>query len=413
MRLRLACLLFAALASASSPAGQERVRKPPAPPGPMLDAGLITADTQDFTVELVTSSQTVAALRPRGAGGFDFTPGDLLAKRSRNGYYHLGDLDLRLRSGPGEPWKGYSTAARRAPVTALPAAAPVLASADLAPTLAPDIPLRVTRTWTAEGGRLKLRFELRNRTAQPVEIGGLGIPMVFNNVLTGRSLDQAHAACVFYDPYVGVDAGYLQVTRLTGRGSVLLVVPEGRTPFEAYNPILNPPRSAPSSAAATSTADDAAPLFTDGTARAQTFEGFFDWMVHTRAFAENEWRRVTPWNPATSVTLAPGGSVTYGLAFLLADSIRDIEPTLAREYRPVAVGVPGYVLPMDVRGRLYLRSPRTVRRVEVEPAGALDVTPDDTASGGWQAFPSAADAMAGRDWPSRTTTRRCRRSTTA
>jgi hypothetical protein len=233
MRLRLACLLLAALASASSPAGQERSRKPPAAPGPMLDAGLMTVATAGFTVELVRSSQTVAALRPKGPEGFDFTPGDLLTTRSHNGFYHLGDLDLRLRSGGSAAWKGYSTAARRAPVTALPADGPVLASADLAPTLAPGIPLRVIRTWRADGGRLRLRFDLQNTTAQPVEIGGLGIPMVFNNMLTGRSLDQAHAACVFYDPYVGVDAGYLQVTRLSGLGPALVVVPDGATPFQA------------------------------------------------------------------------------------------------------------------------------------------------------------------------------------
>ena len=384
MILRLACLLLAAVALTSHPAGQERTQKPPAGPGPMLDAGVMTAAVPDFTVELVKSSQTIAALRPRGAEGFDFTPGDLLAARSHDGYYHLGDLDLRLRSGGGA-WKGYSTAAKRAPVAALASAGPVLASADLSPTLAPDIPLLVTRTWTAEGGRLRLRFSLQNRTEQPVEIGGLGIPMVFNNVLTGRSLDQAHAACVFSDPYVGVDAGYLQVTRLTGRGPSLLVVPDGRTPFEAHNPVLNPGRARASAGTPVPGSDDA-PLFTDATPRSQTFEGFFDWMVHTRAFAEDEWRNVTPWNPATSVTLAPGQTVSYGVAFLLADGVRDIEPALTRDHRPVAVGVPGYVLSADLAGRLFLRHSESVSRIDVEPAGALTVAADETAPAGWQAY---------------------------
>ena len=47
-------------------------------PGPMLDQGTIDLDTPDFTLSLVRSSQTVAALKPKGADGFDFTPGDLL-----------------------------------------------------------------------------------------------------------------------------------------------------------------------------------------------------------------------------------------------------------------------------------------------------------------------------------------------
>ena len=63
--------------------------------------------------------------------------------------------------------------------------------------------------------------------------------MIFNNVLNERSLEDAHAKCSFYDPYIGEDAGYLQVTRLSGHGPALLVVPDGKTPFEAYNPILD------------------------------------------------------------------------------------------------------------------------------------------------------------------------------
>ena len=66
-----------------------------------------------------------------------------------------------------------------------------------------------------------LRFELKNRTTEPVQIGALGIPMIFNSVLRNRSLDQAHAACVFYDPYIGEDAGYVQLTRLSGGGPAL------------------------------------------------------------------------------------------------------------------------------------------------------------------------------------------------
>ncbi len=64
------------------------------------------------------SSQTVASLKPKGAGGFDFTPGDLLVGRSQNGYYHLGDLDLRVRKSGSAAWTNYSTAAARTPVHA-------------------------------------------------------------------------------------------------------------------------------------------------------------------------------------------------------------------------------------------------------------------------------------------------------
>ncbi len=362
--------------------GQGKKGAAPPAPGPMLEQGMLDLDTPDFILSLVRSSQTVAGLKPKGADNFDFTPGDILVARSQNGYYHLGDLDLRVRAGNQGEWKGYSTAVARTPVAALPAAAPVLAAADLTATLPADCPLQVTRTWVLDGGKLVLRFELKNKTAGPVQVGAFGIPMIFNNILNNRSLDQAHAVCSFYDPYIGEDAGYLQVTRLSGHGPALVVVPDGKTPFEAYGPILSPRGGR-----------GAVPMFTDPTPRGTTFEGFYDWMVHSQAYAENEWKQAQPWNPPTSVTIAPGASKTYGVKFLVADQIRNIEKTLAANSRPVAVGIPGYVLPTDMSVQLFLKYSKGVKSIEIEPKGAITVAANKPTAGGWTAY-----ALQGKIW---------------
>ena len=313
--LAILIISFASLLALVAPVqAQEKKPKVPPRPGPMLDQGTIDIEPPDFTLTLVRSSQTVAALKPKGAAGFDFTPGDLLLERSQDGYFHLGDLDLRLRPGTSGAWQNYSTSTARSPVTALPTSKDVLAAADLAPALPSGIPLEIIRTWGLEQGRLVLRFALKNKSSQSLQIGALAIPMIFNNVLNDRTLEQAHAFCSFYDPYIGEDAGYLQVTRLTGHGPALLVVPDGKTPFEAYNPILDKPNSF-----------GAAPVFTDPTPRSVTFEGFYEWMVHSKAYADNEWKGVQQWNPPTLLTLAPGESKTYGVKFLVSDSIREIE----------------------------------------------------------------------------------------
>lgn len=356
---------------------QERVRKEAPIAGPMLAQGRIVLDTPEFTLDLVRSSQTVAALKPKTAPDFDFTPGDLLIERSKDGYYHLGDLNLRVRTGDKGDWKNYSTAILRKPVTALPATGEVLAVADLSPTLPADIPLQILRTWAVEKGKLALRFEIKNRSPEDIQIGALGIPMIFNNVLNDRTLEEAHAKCSFYDPYMGEDAGYLQVTRLNGHAPALLVVPDGKTPFEAYGPILtklkpgeqNPP-----------------PIFTDPTPRWVTFEGFYDWMIHSKAFADNEWKNAQQWNQPTSLTLAPGQTKTYGLQFIVSASIRGIEQTLAENHRPVAVGVPGYILPTDIDGRLFLKYAKPVNSIAVEPPGALTVGEPNSTSEGWKAY---------------------------
>ena len=361
---------------ASAQAQNENKDKKPSVPGPMLDQGTMEFDTPEFTLSLVRSSQTVAALKPKGSADFDFTPGDLLIARSHDGYFHLGDITLRLRHGNSEhAWKNYSTATARQPVTALPTTKGVLAAADLAPTLPKEIPIEIKRTWAVESNKLVLTFTLTNQSTAPVEVGALGIPMIFDNVLNDRSLEEAHAKCSFYDPYIGEDAGYLQVTRLSGLGPALLVVPEGRTPLEAYNPILDRAGSW-----------GAPPVFTDATPRGITFEGFYEWMVHSQAYAESEWKQAQPWNPPTSLKLAPGESRTYGVRFLLADSIRNIEKTLADNRRPVAIGVPGYVLPTDIDGRLFLRYPANVKSIAVEPEGAIILERQPPTPQGWQSY---------------------------
>ncbi len=347
----------------------ERIASRPSTLG--LDDGFLEFDTPAFEFKLVSASQTVAGLMPKAVeDDFDFTPSDRLEIRSRDNLYHLGDLTMRIRIGESREWTALSTAARRAPVTPIDAEGNVLAAANLANTLPEDTPLNIVRSWKLVEGDLVLHFAIENTSHLPVEIGSLGIPLIFNNLLHGKSLDEAHAECVFFDPYIGQDAGYLQVSRLHGHGPVLLVLPHGKTPFEAYNPLLDDP-----------------------TPRGVTFEGFHEWMAHSRAHAETDWSEAEPWNRPTSVRLNPGESRNYGLKFVLSESLRDIENTLIRYQRPVAMGIPGYVLPQDADGKLFLNYPHGVRSIDVEPAGALEISIGNPTPNGWAAY-----HVQGIDW---------------
>ena len=364
LRSRSCELIFCISAFFCAAVRAQEPKKTPPQPGPMLTDGVDQFDTPDFKLSLVRSSQTIAALHPKSDAQFDFTPGDLLTERSHDGFYHLGDIDIRLRSGSGE-WKDFSTALQRKRVRAAANEQGTLASADLSGSFSDPIPLQVLRTWSIQNGKLTMRFKLTNSTRTPIEIGGFGVPMVFNNDMNDRTLEQAHAICSFYDPYIGQEAGYLQVTRLNGHGPALLVIPEGRTSFEAYKPILSPrwrEHQQPQPE-----------IYKDLTPRGMTFEGFYDWMVVSRAFAENEWRKAQQWNPPTSKVLSPSESWTVGFQFVVAPSIQGIETTLAGNHHPVAVGIPGYVIPMDIQAQLFLRYPQPVKSIEVEPAGALAI----------------------------------------
>lgn len=346
----LVCLLCAQTLPSHAQDPWKNLEKRPVTLG--LDKGFLDLKIPGFLVKLVKSSQTVAALQPANEKDFDFTPADRLRIRASNGMYQLGDLNLRLKTDGETNYTKYSTAANRADVKALPANIPgLLAAADLSSTLPASIPLNIRREWRLVKGNLALVFALKNTGQKNVEIGSLGMPMIFNNVLQGKSLEEAHAQNVFYDPYIGRDAGYLQVTRLSGKGPVLLITPYGKSPFEAYNPLL----------------DDPTPKGID-------FEGFHEWMVYSNAYSENEWKDAEPWNKPTSGIIKPGETKEFGVQFSLAPSIRGIEQKLSEQNRPVAIGIPGYVLPQNVDAKLFLRYSKAVRSIQVEPAGALTVT---------------------------------------
>lgn len=325
--------------------------------------------TPTFDLALRTDTQTLAHLSPSGDAAFDYVPAAREAERAADGYVHIGDLHLRLKIGDGA-WQDFSSAHARKPIVKLVARGDVLAAADITASMGAGIPLRVERQWVNDNGVLALRFTLVNSSNAPVEIGALGMPMVFDNIILDRDLDQAHAQASFVDPYIGRDAGYLQVTRLNGQGPALLVLPEKNTPLEAYRPVLEA-RAAPK--------DD---IFTDRSPRTQVSEGFYDWTVASKGFVDKEWAKAGPqWNDATSIILAPGQSRTIGLRFVTSPSIRAIEDTLVANKRPVAVGIPGYVLPTDQSASLYLKSASPVAKIESFPAGALTATPVESSAG--------------------------------
>lgn len=318
--------------------------------------------TPNFQLKLVKASQTVAGLKPIKNLNFDFTPSDRLEIRDKDGLYHLGDINLRIKEGDAD-WKSYATAAKRAAVTALQASGSIIAGADLANTLPSDIPVTIKRFYEIDNDHLVMRFEITNKSATNIEIGALGIPMIFNNILEGKSLNETHAQNVFFDPYIGLDAGYLEVKRLSGRGSALLVLPKENMPFEAYRPLLDDP-----------------------TPRSIVFEGFHEWMVYSKAYADNEWKDATPWNTPTSLILKPNESKNFALKFVLSEGIEDIQNTLIKEEQPVATSIPGYVIPQDIKSQLFLNYKSNVNSFTIEPKESIQINENGTTNKGLKKY---------------------------
>ena len=347
----------------------------PPPQFDMLEAGTETYQTPTFTLTLLKSTRIAQSLTARESR-FDFLPSDRMELRSADHFYHLGDVTFRLRERD-ETWKSYSSADKRLATTPwfpLPIFASssedmtAAFSADKMSVFGADCPLTIERYWGLRGNDLVLRYRLINTTAQTIELGAFGVALAFNNILSNRPLEEAHEKCAFADPYIGDEAGYAQVTRLNGKGPALLVLPESGTLFEAYRPLRD-----------------------DRTPRDVTNEGMYEWMVHSKAYAENEWQNAPSWNQPTSRMLYPNIPVTYGFRFVVAPNIRRIENTLMEQKRPVVVSIPGTVLPTDQSGRLFVRPPSRipgyVTGIKAEPFDALEVQPDAQLSlKGWEFY---------------------------
>lgn len=315
-----------------------------------IDQGSKSFALDNLKIKVLNNSQTLSAFQPlHGDAAFDYTPVEMLAKRDRNNFFHIGDINISLKRQGETHWSHYSSAKDRKKVIELTPSKTILAAADISSTLG-DIPVKVKRSWENVGGDLILKFQLTNPSDQAIEIGALGIPLPFNNNMDQKNLNQAHAQNVFFDPYIGKDAGYLQVNHLHGNGPSLLVIPYSNAGFEAYNPLLDDP-----------------------TPRSITFEGFHEWMIHSKALAETAWKGVEQWNTATSTLLKPNESKTFALKFVLAPSIKEIENTLLKNNRPVAIGAPGYVVPLDNPVKLFIKHNKAIKNLSIYPEGALSV----------------------------------------
>ncbi|KAK1634643.1 hypothetical protein BDP81DRAFT_482429 [Colletotrichum phormii] len=312
--------------------------------------------TKNFNFQLVKNTQVLASLKPAG-DTFDFLPLDYLSLRARNGQYHWGDITFRYRQSGTTAWTNGDSAAARQPVTTVAPSTGILASSRLGPTLPSGSPLNITREWLDVSGDLGLRFTLQNSGSAAIEIGSLGFPAEFNSIFTNRYAADMQRVCSLSDPYVGMHAGQIRVAPTRGTGAALVVTPLGDTPLEAYRNLAE--RSY------------------EGTYYgSQTLEGFYEWQVLTKAWAENEWRSQTPWNTPSSRTLQPGQSLQFGVRFSVAKGgVRDLDATVRGTNTPTAVGVPGYIIPRGEPAQLFLQyAQSTVRSIASEPAGALTVT---------------------------------------
>lgn len=103
--------------------------------------------------------------------------------------------------------------------------------------------LRVTREYgaVADGNGFTMTFNVTNGGSQTVEVGAFAASLTFNQDWSGLSLPQTAASCSLFDPYMGLDAGFVRATRISGTGPAMLVTsgaPTVCSPVRAWRAAL-------------------------------------------------------------------------------------------------------------------------------------------------------------------------------
>jgi hypothetical protein len=188
-----------------------------------------------FVLQL-SKSQTIQLLAPTPGtdvdDGFAFNRGE----------HSLGGVTIRVRpaqsaAGNWSSWSWHSSPIIQSLAPAEGAFAAARLSFDPSSKgEAQSLPVSVVRQWElgAKNQSLVMRFTVTNNGTKPVEIGAFGIPLPFPWQAGSAAGDRAST---FVDPAIGGQHGYATVTRLSGKGKVLIIAPADgavRTSLEAW-----------------------------------------------------------------------------------------------------------------------------------------------------------------------------------
>lgn len=189
-----------------------------------------------------------------------------------------------------------------------------------------------------DGDTLDWEITLRNKTDQPLEIGDLGLPLLFNTNYVSDSLT-TYTQRVIRHSYVAGHGSFITVMRPNGVGPFLVMTPHAGTKLEYFRHDLS----------------------------SGAWEGIYTAYIHSGAWAEAE-TRGTWRQPQTSLVLAPAEEATYGFRLRWAADYDGAREILYDEGLFDVQVVPGMSVPTDLDVMLSIRTRQQVDALELEHA---------------------------------------------
>ncbi len=152
--------------------------------------------------------------------------------------FRLGTLLLAFRTSEDTDWRRVRTSAGD---SALALAGETALQIESRPA---DAPLAVKQSWELEEHGLLWRIEVENLGDEELELGELGLPLLFNNDYysdfsqSDEGMTRLFRSRFYVHKYIAGASSYITVTRLNGQMPALLLFPTGSTQLEFTHQIL-------------------------------------------------------------------------------------------------------------------------------------------------------------------------------
>ncbi|MGB7189203.1 MAG: DUF5695 domain-containing protein [Acidobacteriaceae bacterium] len=278
----------------------------------------------------------------------------------------FGDVVFRFRRAGGSAWQHASTAHSRDARTMEQSSAPGVqriifhyrasASADGIRGFDFD------EEYELHGDVLLWSLTLRNVTNEPLEIGDIGLPLLFNTIYA-RAPKTTYQKRVIRHSYIAGDNSFIYWTRANGVGPYLLMTPRKGTHLEFFEPTVHGNH-----------ADSTDPVFYPRNAWGGLYTAYILAAAEARDFeTQGTWRQ-----PLTSKVLtaqgSPGSSVTYAFEFRWAANYHAIRKLLYQVGMIDVTVVPGMVIPTDLTALVALHTRESLDEVKAEYPKATTVT---------------------------------------
>ncbi len=211
---------------------------------------------------------------------------------------------------------------------------------------------KVSENYSLINDYLQWSITVQNTSSQTLEIGDFGMPLPFNELFVSGNIYEER---VLYHANIANDNSYVYVTRPSGVGSLLLMVPDASTGagWEYRDRWVSNEHPAPEWSASGDWAD-----------------GLQVYYIHSNVIkSENR-----GYLPNTSLILQPGASKTYVFKFFKVSDQDAMKTKLYTEGKIDVNVVPGMIVPSNQTAKFDLHTTKTINSITAQYPSQTTIT---------------------------------------